>query len=98
MKRAVFSLLSLVACNSRATRSQCNEMMDRYLDMVLATDADRDLSPEERHTAVEIRKAKKKSDPSYRRVQEQCETEITQREYRCAMKAPNPEIWQSCID
>lgn len=98
VKRVLFSLLLLAACDARATRAQCNEMLDKYLNMVLASDADRDLSPAEQHAAVEARKAKKKEEPRYQRVQQQCEAEITQREYRCAMKAPNPEIWQACID
>jgi len=70
-------------------------MLDRYLDMVLAGEADRtNGSASER----EEKKAVRKDEPSYRRVQEQCEAEVTRREYRCAMKALTPETWQSCID
>lgn len=98
MKGVVVSLLFLAACDTRATRAQCNEMLDKYLSMVLASDADRDLSPEQQRAAVEARMANKKAEPRYTRVQQQCEAEITQREYRCAMKAFNPEIWQACID
>ena len=35
---AAFCLLAF-ACNGRATRTQCAEMLDRYLDMTIAGDA-----------------------------------------------------------
>ena len=87
MNRAVLSLplllASSAACNGKVTRAQCTEMLDRYIDMTVASE------PE---------KALRKSDARYVRVQQQCEAEITRREYRCAMKAPSPETWQACID
>jgi hypothetical protein len=106
MLRPVKSLLSplclglfAVACNGKATREQCNEMLDKYLDMTLASDpALADLSPEEARAAREMKKALRKSEPSYARVESQCESEISKSEYRCAMKATTPETWQACID
>ena len=86
MNRAVLSLplvMQALACNGKVTRAQCTEMLDRYVDMTVASEPERAL---------------RKSDPRYLRVQHQCEAEITQREYRCAMKAPSPETWQACID
>ena len=74
-------------------------MLDKYIDMTVAgepTASDR--SAAEALAAREMKKALRKGEPSYRRVQEQCEAEITKREYRCAMKAPTPETWQACID
>ena len=84
MNRAVLSLpLLLWACNGKVTRAQCTQMLDHYLDMTVASEPEKSL---------------RKSDARYVRVQAQCEAEITQREYRCAMKAPSPETWQACID
>ena len=93
MNRAVLSMRVLIpallgcapalACNGKISRGECTQMLDRYVDMTSASDSD---------------KALRKSDARYVRVQEQCEAEITRREYRCAMKAPSPETWQACID
>jgi hypothetical protein len=58
-------------------------MLDRYIDMTVASEPERVL---------------RKSDTRHARVQAQCEAEVTRREYRCAMKAPSPETWQACID
>jgi hypothetical protein len=92
------SLLAL-ACNGKASREQCTEMLDRYLDMVIAADpALANLPPDEAHAAREMKKVVRKAEPSYLRVHDQCEGEVSKREYRCAMKASTPETWQACID
>jgi hypothetical protein len=96
---AVGAALAMLGCNARATRAECTEMLDRYLDMTVGGELGTlELSPAEAVAARADKKAQHKADPSYRRVQEQCEAEISRREYRCAMKAPSPETWQACID
>lgn len=91
--------LTLLACNRKAQRAECTEMLDHYLDMTIAAQPDlQDLPPEQARAAREMKRALRKAEPSYARVETQCETEITKSEYRCAMKAPTPETWQACID
>jgi hypothetical protein len=91
--------VALAACNGKVTPAECTQMLDKYLDMVIAGDpALADLSPEQALAAREMKKALRKGEPSYRRVAEQCESSVTKREHRCAMKAPTPETWQACID
>jgi len=89
----------VVGCNGKATRAQCTEMLDRYVDMTVAAEPSlSDLSPTEARAAREMKKALRKGEASYARVEAQCEREISRSEYRCAMKAPTPETWQACID
>jgi hypothetical protein len=96
---ALLTLAALPACNGKATRDQCTEMLDKYLDMTIAGDPSlADLPPAEANAAREMKRALRKNEPSYARVEKQCESEITKSEYRCAMKAPTPETWQACID
>ncbi len=96
---ALFFLLGLLACNGKATKEECAQMLDRYLDMTIAGDPTlADLSPEQARAAREMKKALRKNEPSYRRVAEECESSISKSELRCAMKAPTPETWQACID
>lgn len=74
-------------------------MIDKYVDMLIAADQSlANLSPSEQHAAREMKKAIRIAEPGYKQVKEQCETEVTKSEYRCAMKAPTPEKWQACID
>ena len=95
MKRALLSLL-LVSCNGKATHAECTDMLDRYVEM--AAGGDPEMPPAEARAARETKKTLRKGEASYKRVQEQCEAEVSRREYRCAMKAPTPETWQACID
>ena len=95
------ALVSIVlcACNGKATKAQCGEMLDKYLDMTIAADPSlADLTPSQQNAAREMKKALRKSEPSYAKVANQCETEVSTNEYRCAMKSPTPETWQACID
>lgn len=74
-------------------------MLDKYLDMSIAADPSlADLPPAEARAAREMKKALRKGEPVYRRVEDKCQAEISKREYRCAMKAQNPDVWQACID
>ncbi|MDB4942290.1 MAG: hypothetical protein JWP97_1824 [Labilithrix sp.] len=105
VKRAPHSLLAALAvlssagCSSRITRAECMDMLDRYVDMTAAAEPDSsELPPAASRAARETKKALLKGEARYKRVQEQCEAEITKREYRCAIKAPTPETWQACID
>jgi hypothetical protein len=103
VKRLLFFSLPIpllvLGCNGKVTRDECTEMLDRYLDMTIAGDAElANLPPAEARAVREMKKAIRKAEPSYARVEGQCESEISKREYRCAMKAPTPETWQACID
>ena len=100
VRRVVLPLsVALVACNGKASSSDCIEMLDKYLEMTMEGDTSLEgLSPSETHAAREIKIALRRGEPAYRRVQDQCEAEITKKEYRCAMKADTPEKWQACID
>lgn len=105
VKRVLTPIASLapaalaLACDGKVSRAECAEMLDKYVDMTLASEPGlADLSPAEAHAARDMKKALRRGEPGYKRVHDQCEAEISRREYRCAMKAPTPETWQACID
>lgn len=102
MKRLLLSVpvaLLATACNGKVTRQDCTEMLDKYLEMTTAGDPSLEgLSPPEAKAAREMKVALRKGEAAYRRVHDQCEAEISKKEYRCAMKADTPEKWQACID
>src|SRR4051812_21975192 len=59
----------LLACNGKATKEQCSEMLDKYLDMTIAGEPGlSDLTPSEQRAAREMKKALRKNEPSYARV------------------------------
>jgi hypothetical protein len=97
---ALLPITLLVAgCNGKVSRDECGEMLDKYLEMTIAADPTlADLGPNEARAARDMKVAIRRGEPQYRRVQDQCEAEISKKEYRCAMKSDTPEKWQACID
>ena len=86
------------ACNGKVAPQDCVEMLDKYLEMTIAGDPSLEgLTPNEARAAREMKVALRRGEPTYRRVQDQCEAEVSKRVYRCAMKADTPEKWQACI-
>lgn len=102
MTRALSALglaLLAAACQGKATREDCAEMLDRYLEMTASGDPSLEgLSSSEAKAAREMKVALRRGEPAYQRVHDQCDREISKKEYRCAMKADTPEKWQACIE
>ena len=94
------ALLAVVsACQKKIQPPECVAMLDRYIDMVVAADpSTKNLPPAQASAVREMKKAVKKAEASYRRVETQCETEVTRREYDCAMAAKNADEWEACIE
>ena len=96
---SAFAGLACLACDAKASRAECTEMLDKYIFMTAGGEPGvADLSAAQASASRDTETALRKTDTRYARVQQQCEAEITRREYRCAMKAPSPETWQACID
>ena len=82
-----------------ATRAECTEMLEHYIDMTIAADPElAKLPPDRQAPAREMKRAIRAGDTSFARVEEQCEQEISRREHACAMKAKAPNDWEACID
>jgi hypothetical protein len=91
--------LATTGCGGKASKQDCEQMLDKYLDMVMAEEPDADKLPADQKKAVrDMKRAVRKAEPSYQKVFSQCEAEITKKEYRCAMAAGNANVWESCID
>ncbi len=95
----VTAVLVFFLRDSPATRAQCTEMLDHYIDMTMDADpALEHLAPAQREVAREMKRAMHKTGKSFGRVQDQCEAEVRRHEYDCAMRAKTPNDWEACID
>jgi hypothetical protein len=93
------SVPGFLACAKKIEPDECGKMLDRYIDMVVATDpATQNLPPEQASAVREMKKAVKKAEASYMHVQTRCATEVTRKEYDCAMAAKNADEWEACIE
>src|SRR5690606_13896313 len=62
-------VLLAVACRGKASRDECAEMLDKYLDMVIAQEPElAALPPDQAAAAREMKRVVRKSEPSYLRV------------------------------
>jgi hypothetical protein len=90
-------VLALAACNRKATREECNQMLDRYVDMTIEPSETTNLSEAQIGAIREMKKAIRKSEPQYSKVMGRCERELSRRTYDCAMKAGNANEWEACV-
>jgi hypothetical protein len=96
---ALMALTVAAGCHHKVTKADCTQMLDRYLDMVIAADpATKNLPPAQATAVRDMKRAVKKAERSYAQVETQCETEVSRDEYDCAMKANIPDEWEACIE
>lgn len=89
--------LSALGCNRKATREQCNQMLERYVDMTIEPSETQSLTPPQIAAIREMKKAIRKSEPAFSRVLLRCEQEIARGAYGCAMKAGSADEWEACV-
>ena len=89
--------LSVAACRGKATREECTQMMDRYLDLEIAEDPTLAKLPPAQAAAVrEMKRELKLGVKSYKKVHDRC-ADVTRNEARCALDAKTPAEWEECI-
>jgi hypothetical protein len=97
---SVVLALSGLSCKQApmASPAQCERLLDRFIDLRLSEDARaRTMTSEGRAAlrgkiAVEVL-----SDGDVQQVKAQCQTEVTETEYKCAIAAPTSRVWNDCI-
>jgi hypothetical protein len=95
----VIALALVGGCHRKVDASGCTRMLDRYIDMVIDSDpASKSLSPPQAAAVRDMKKAVKKAEPTYARVEQQCRAEVSRSEYDCAMAAKTPDEWEACIE
>jgi hypothetical protein len=97
---ALCALLFGVACKrpEMASAAQCEKLLDRFIDLKLSEDprAPTMTSEDRAHLRGQIA-MQVQSDSDVQQVKQQCETQVTEAEYRCAIQAPTSKAWNDCI-
>jgi hypothetical protein len=81
-----------------ASAAQCERLFERFIDLKLSEDprAPTMTSEDRAHLRGQIA-AQVQSDSDVQQVQHQCETQVTEAEYKCAIAAPTSKAWNDCI-
>jgi hypothetical protein len=99
---AVAVALSAIAmaasgCGGRASREDCAHMAEHYVDLaVQEAPGAATMSAAQSAAVREVERGLKRAEPSYRRVQDRCET-VARSEARCALGAATTAEWEGCL-
>lgn len=89
----------LAGCAGHATREDCQQILEHYIDLSLEADPElQKLPPPQARAVRDMKRAVKLGEDSYQKVQLRCEAEITGKQVRCAKGAHTADEWQACID
>jgi hypothetical protein len=82
-----------LACKSKASTTQCDQLIDRYAELVVMEkfpDASADLVRSER----ERERREARGDDAFKN----CSSEVSQSEFACAMRATNADALEKCLE
>jgi hypothetical protein len=81
------------ACSAHASAEECRTLLDRYVELLV-----REQDPKASESTLEQQKLltreKARTDASFA----SCPREVTSRELRCAMAAPNVDEFEKCLE
>jgi hypothetical protein len=98
---ALVAALAWSACkrSEMASAAQCEKLLDEYIDLKLSEDPRAvALSSEDRAALRGKIATDALSDSDVRQVKTQCETEVTEAEYKCGILARSSKAWNDCIE
>jgi hypothetical protein len=101
MKRIALAMLltAVCGCSKKATPSDCEAMLDRYLDLSMAPSPELErMPPQQVESVVSAQKNQRRSQTWFVQARARCEAEVSRAELECALKAPTANDWEACID
>ena len=97
---AGLALLSAAGCKKTemASQAQCDKLLEHFIDMKLSEDPRAPKMTSEDRAALRGKIALGvESDSDVQQVKNQCVTEVTASEYKCAIEAKTSRAWNDCI-
>jgi hypothetical protein len=93
----VLCATALAACRGHASPEDCARISDHYIDLaVKESPGAATMSAAQASAVRDVERGLKRAEPSYRRVQDRCET-VTRAEVSCADDAETTKAWEACV-
>jgi hypothetical protein len=89
----VTAALAFTACRPKVTASQCDELLDRYAQLVV-TERFPDASPEQIKSERERERGEARGDDAFKN----CSSEVSHAEFDCAMRARSADALEKCLE
>jgi hypothetical protein len=80
------------ACRKPISRDECDQLLDRYVELLLKDDRP-EVRAEELLRLQHEARSKAAQDPAFR----QCTEEVSRAQFQCAMQAKNPDRLEQCM-
>lgn len=97
----VMGLLLCLSCRrvEMASPAQCERLLNRYIDLKLGEDPTASAMTSEARATLRAKIAiDVLSDSDVHQVRTQCESEVTEAEFTCAIAAQTSKVWNDCIE
>jgi hypothetical protein len=95
LSRATFVLVALLcgSCRPKASATQCENLLDRYAQLVVAEKFP-DASAEE----ITFERERERSEARAVDALKNCSSEVSRAEFDCAMHAANADAFEKCLE
>jgi hypothetical protein len=90
---AMASVPSVAGCKPKASAAQCDQLVERYAQLVV-TERFPDASAATIQAEQEREKRESRGDDAFKN----CSSEVSQPEFDCAMRAPNADVFEKCLE
>ncbi len=90
---AAVALACSTGCKPKASGAQCDQLLERYAQLVV-TERFADASADQVKAEREREKSEARGDDAFKN----CSSEVSQAELECAMRAPNADAVEKCLE
>jgi hypothetical protein len=90
--RGVLLLLALNGCGKRLEQSECQLLLDHYVEILLRDDRPKSTAAEILRLQQEARK-RAATDPAF----SECQSRVSRRSFDCAMSAQDSRVLEMCL-
>ncbi len=80
-------------CKPKASTGECDQLLDRYAELVV-TERFADAGVDQIKTEREREKSEARGDDAFKN----CSSEVSHAEFECAMRAPNADALEKCLE
>jgi hypothetical protein len=85
--------LSVGACRPKASATQCDKLLDRYAQLVVI-----EKFPDASDDLVRLERERERNEARADDAFKNCSSEVSQKEFDCAMGAPNANSFEKCLE
>jgi hypothetical protein len=90
---AAVCLLCAGACRPKASATDCDKLIDRYAQLVVT-----EKFPDASDDLVRLERERERNEARADDAFKNCSSEVSQKEFDCAMRAPNANSFEKCLE